>query len=123
MKVEQFIDRLEQQGLLDKDTIADLRRKVAHARGKKITTEAIAKYLVDRGHLTRFQATKLVGDVSSLLDLPRDAGGKRKAADTPQSDDLRLLPNDGDPAPLRDTRELPKRPARHEPVSIDDEVA
>ena len=68
MMVEQFIDRLEQQGLLDKETLADLRRKVARAKGKKITPEALAKYLVDRGHLTRFQAIKLVGDISALPD-------------------------------------------------------
>ena len=37
MMVEQFIDRLEQQGLLDKSVIDDLRRKVAKVKGKKVT--------------------------------------------------------------------------------------
>ena len=76
MKVEQFIDRLEQQGLLDKDTLAELRRKVAQSKGKKVTPEAIAKYLVDRGHLTQFQAIKLVGDAASLRDAAGERGGK-----------------------------------------------
>ncbi|MHB8970355.1 MAG: outer membrane protein assembly factor BamB family protein [Pirellulaceae bacterium] len=123
MMVEQFIDRLEQQGLLDTETIADLRRKVAQAKGKKVTPEAIAKYLVDRGHLTRFQATKLVGDASSLTDVARDAAGKPKAEDRTKSDELRLLPRDEELAQLRDTRELPKPAGRHKPISIDDEVA
>ncbi len=64
MMIEQFIERLEQQGLLDKSVIDDLRGKVARVKGKKITPEAIAKYLVDKGHLTPFQATKLISDVS-----------------------------------------------------------
>ena len=51
MMIEQFIERLEQQGLLDKEVVDDLRRKVARVKGKRITPEAIAKYLVDKGHL------------------------------------------------------------------------
>ncbi len=123
MIVEQFIDRLEQQGLLDKETIAELRRKVAHVKGKKVTPEAIAKYLVDRGHLTRFQATKLVGDVSSLPDIGSDASGRSKADDRTRSDELRLLPQDEDLKQLRSTQELPKSAGRREPMSIDEEVA
>ncbi len=123
MMVEQFIDRLEQQGLLDKETIADLRRKVAQVKGKKVTPEAIAKYLVDRGHLTRFQATKLVGDISSLPDVASDAASKLKAEDQTKSDELRLLPRDEDLAQLRETRELPKTAGRPKPISIDEEVA
>ena len=68
MMIEQFIDRLEQQGLLDQGDVDDLRRRIARIKGKKITPEAIAKYLVDKGRLTRFQATKLVNDVTNLLD-------------------------------------------------------
>ena len=96
MMVEQFIDRLEQQGLLDKNIIDELRRKVAQVKGKKVTPEAIAKYLVDRGHLTRFQATKLVNEITSRPDAVVDPGAKSK------SGELRLAP-DG----------RPRRSARH----------
>jgi len=37
MMVEQFIDRLAQQGLLDKSVVDELRRKLARVKGKKVT--------------------------------------------------------------------------------------
>jgi outer membrane protein assembly factor BamB len=116
MMVEQFIDRLEQQGLLDKNVIDELRRRVAKVKGKKVTPEAIARYLVDRGHLTRFQATKLVNEITSRPDVVIDPGAKSKLGE------LRLAPMD-DPAGLRDTLEIPAAPGLCEPISIHDEVA
>ena len=110
MMVEQFIDRLEQQGLLDKETLADLRRKVARAKGKKITPEALAKYLVDRGHLTRFQAIKLVGDVSAVPDSGPVKIVKPKADEKAHPDEFQLLPDDL-VGPMRETLELPTGPA------------
>ncbi len=121
MKVEQFIDRLEQQGLLDQATLTELRRKVARSSNRKITPEALAKYLVDRGHLTRFQATKLVGDVSALLDSATDRPAKSKADDKAQSDELRLLPDDVK-APLQETLDLPTTSARVKQKPPRDEV-
>lgn len=53
------LDLAEQQGLLDSQAIADLRRQVEQSKFI-ITPEAIAKVLVDQGHLTPFQARKLV---------------------------------------------------------------
>src|SRR5437764_7808433 len=53
------LDLAEQQGLLDGKAIAELRRQVAESKFI-ITPEAIAKVLVDHGHLTPFQARKLV---------------------------------------------------------------
>src|SRR5689334_3100887 len=53
------LDLAEQQGLLDGKAIAELRRQVAESKFV-ITPEAIAKVLVDHGHLTPFQARKLV---------------------------------------------------------------
>ena len=117
MMVEQFIDRLEQQGLLDKETLADLRRKVVRAKGKKITPKALAKYLVDRGHLTRFQAIKLVGDISALPDSGTIRAGKPKTEDKANSDELRLLPDDL-VGPMRETLELPTAPAGKSPEQI-----
>src|SRR5689334_13348251 len=53
------LDLAEQQGLLDGKAIAELRKQVAESKFV-ITPEAIAKVLVDHGHLTAFQARKLV---------------------------------------------------------------
>ncbi len=35
MMIEQFIDRLQQQGLLDKEIVEDLQRRVAARKGKR----------------------------------------------------------------------------------------
>src|SRR5205814_10437142 len=56
---KKVLDLAEQQGLLDGKAIAELRRQVAESKFV-ITQEAIAKVLVDHGHLTPFQARKLV---------------------------------------------------------------
>jgi hypothetical protein len=53
------LDLAEQQGLLDGRAIAELRKQVAESKFV-VTPEAIAKVLVDHGHLTPFQARKLV---------------------------------------------------------------
>jgi hypothetical protein len=101
MMVGQFIDRLEQQGLLDKSVVDELRRKVAKAQGKKITPEAIARYLVDSGHLTRFQATRLINEITRSA--PEAAG---EPAENAKGGELRLAPEDRPPA-----RTTPAAPA------------
>ncbi|MCU0961590.1 MAG: PQQ-binding-like beta-propeller repeat protein [Pirellulaceae bacterium] len=115
MRVEQFIDRLEQRGLLDKDVISELRRKIAQTKSKKITPEAIAKYLVDRGHLTRFQATKLVSDFSALPE----AAGEPRAPWAP--DELRLTGPDDDLTRLCDTVDASRPGAAGAAAPADDE--
>src|SRR5262245_12023001 len=56
---QRVMDLAEQQGLLDGKAIAELRRQVAESKFV-VTPEAIAKVLVDHGHLTPFQARRLV---------------------------------------------------------------
>ena len=56
---QRVMDLAEQQELLDGKAIAELRKQVAQSKFI-ITPEAIAKVLVDHGHLTPFQARKLV---------------------------------------------------------------
>ncbi|MFO0921954.1 MAG: PQQ-binding-like beta-propeller repeat protein [Pirellulales bacterium] len=87
---KKFIDMLEEQGLLDDDIIAELRRQIAEAR-TRMTPEIIAKLLVDNEQLTRFQAAKLIGklrdsDAGSENDSPSEKGSKSS------EDDLGLLP-------------------------------
>ena len=56
---QRVMDLAEQQGLLDGKAITELRKQVAQSKFV-VTPEAIAKVLVDHGHLTPFQARKLV---------------------------------------------------------------
>lgn len=73
------MDLAEQQGLLDGKAIAELRRQVAESKFV-ITPEAIAKVLVDHGHLTPFQARKLVSQ--ALGDEPDPV--EQKVAEKPK---------------------------------------
>lgn len=62
MLVRELIKRLEASGLLDHEIIEALRQQLEES-GARVTPEAVLKLLVDNGHLTRFQATKLIGDL------------------------------------------------------------
>ncbi len=63
MLANELIDRLERGGLLDQEIIEALREQLD--QGTRVTPEAVAKLLVDNGQLTRFQATKLIGELRS----------------------------------------------------------
>ncbi len=60
---KKFIDLLESQQLLSDDIVVELRRQVAESK-TKLSPELLAKLLVDNGHLTKFQATKLITEFS-----------------------------------------------------------
>lgn len=62
MLARELIDRIERQGLLDAEVLEALRQQLDEIGGH-ITPESVAKLLVDNGHLTRFQATKLIGEL------------------------------------------------------------
>ncbi len=64
MLAKDLINRLERLGLLDQEIIEALREQLAQS-GARVTPEAVAKLLVDNGQLTRFQATKLIGELRS----------------------------------------------------------
>lgn len=61
---KQFISQLENQGLLAPDVIDELRRQAAESKSR-LTPEIIAKLLIDNGHLTKFQATKLIAELKA----------------------------------------------------------
>lgn len=77
---KKVLDLAEQQGLLDVKAIAELRRQVAESKFV-VTPEAIAKVLVDHGHLTPFQARKLV---SQAMGNQPDPVEQRLAEKKPQ---------------------------------------
>lgn len=64
MLANELIDQLERRGLLDQEIIEALREQLDQG-GAHVTPEAVAKLLVDNGQLTRFQATKLIGELRS----------------------------------------------------------
>tara|TARA_R110002049_G_scaffold2750_10_gene22439 strand:- start:79639 stop:82980 length:3342 start_codon:yes stop_codon:yes gene_type:complete len=73
MLANELIDRIERLGLLDQEIIEALREQL-ESGGTRITPEAVAKLLVDNGQLTRFQATKLIGELrSGENDLPGES--------------------------------------------------
>ncbi|MFN3190356.1 MAG: PQQ-binding-like beta-propeller repeat protein [Aureliella sp.] len=81
-RASKFIDILEAEGLLSPEVIDELRRQVSESK-TRLKPELLAKLLVDNGHLTKFQATKLISSMSD--DAPE------AAADSPdgsQNDDL-----------------------------------
>lgn len=90
MLVRELINRLEASGLLDHEIIEALRQQLEES-GARVTPEAVAKLLVDNGHLTRFQATKLIGDL-------RAATADEEVATAPQrgeSGELGLADDEG----------------------------
>jgi outer membrane protein assembly factor BamB len=106
MSASQFIDLLEEQGLLDPQVIADLRKSIVDAKAR-ITAESLSKNLVENGHLTRFQATQLVSKLQERLQRPPSPAPNRPAEDLPQSappvelglEEIMLLEEPGDPVP------------------------
>ena len=67
MLVRELIKRLEASGLLDHEILEALRQQLEES-GARVTPEAVLKLLVDNGHLTRFQATKIIGDLRDEME-------------------------------------------------------
>jgi tetratricopeptide (TPR) repeat protein len=79
MSASKVLDLAQRQGLLEPKVIAELRRQVAESKFV-VTPEAIAKVLVDHGHLTPFQARKLV---NSALEEPAEPAAESEPASPP----------------------------------------
>jgi outer membrane protein assembly factor BamB len=95
------LDLAEQQGLLDGKAIAELRRQVAESKFV-VTPEAIAKVLVDHGHLTPFQARKLVSQAQGDQPDPVEQRAVEKARakrDREPVEELTLADETGETAP------------------------
>ncbi len=69
-QAKKFIDVLESEGLLSPEIVDELRRQVRESK-TRLKPELLAKLLVDNGHLTKFQATKLVTELKDS-DPPAD---------------------------------------------------
>jgi hypothetical protein len=76
LTAKKVLDRVEELGMLEPKVIEDLRRQVAESKFS-VSAEAIVKVLVDKKHLTQFQAKKLVAEVTTE---PEPTPAKREAA-------------------------------------------
>lgn len=92
MQAKQFIEQLAAQQLLSPSIIDELRRQVAEVKSR-LTPEMIAKLLVDNGHLTKFQATKLIADFKG--DAERETPPPTR---NEMGTELDLLPVEEEPA-------------------------
>ena len=90
MLANELIDRLERLGLLDQEIIEALREQLDQG-GTRVTPEAVAKLLVDNGQLTRFQATKLIGELRS-----GQYDGDVPEAEVAEVDELGIVPEEGE---------------------------
>jgi outer membrane protein assembly factor BamB len=86
MLANDLLDRLERLGLLDQEIIEALREQLSQS-GARVTPEKIAQLLVENGQLTRFQATKLIGELRSD-EYPQQA--EAEVAEAEAVDDLDL---------------------------------
>ena len=91
MQAKQFIEQLAAQQLLSPSIIDELRRQVAEVKSR-LTPEMIAKLLVDNGHLTKFQATKLIADFKGESEREAPSNSRNDV-----STELDLLPVDEEP--------------------------
>lgn len=70
MQAKQFIDQLDTLQLLSPEIVEELRRQVSESKSR-LTPELIARLLVDNGHLTKFQAQKLIADIKDQNPEPQ----------------------------------------------------
>lgn len=109
MSASKVLDLAVEQGLLEAKVIAELRKQIAESKFV-VTPEAIAKILVDHGHLTPFQARKLVSSAVGTNDAPAGAGPVRPAPTPPKPaspatkkpalpDEFSLADDDGNAVP------------------------
>ena len=82
MTAESLIDLLEERGVLQERLLAKLRVKIAEAE-PPMTPESLARFLVQKGHLSAAQATNLL----RLLAAHSEPSGQRKAGDAFNGDD------------------------------------
>jgi len=132
MSASKFLQVLEQSGMLDKSILLDLRKQVADSK-YKVSAESIAKILVDKGHLTKFQATRFVGQATDDVEEPPPKKSPPKKAPEPppgpavEEDDLGLAPEDAAelgiaPTGSKSSAPSPQKPGRGKQADEEDVI-
>jgi outer membrane protein assembly factor BamB len=89
MSAERLIDELSERGLLSDRVMARLREKIASSE-RPLSAKAVAKFLVEKNHLTQRQATEALG---SLLHGGEDVG-RSDSVDPADDGSLALVDDD-----------------------------
>ena len=98
MNAKEFISYLESKQLLE-SVILDQLRKLISSTNRAITPEELVKLLVDEGHLTRFQGSRILTELPVARDEP-DAGDELAIKHVDSLDgDLHVTP-EPDPQPV-----------------------
>lgn len=71
MNAQQFVDHLKEKALLEESILEQLRQLIAQI-GRDVTPEELVKLLVEEGHLTRFQGSKLLSDLPAMAESQQD---------------------------------------------------
>lgn len=94
MSAKKLIQLLEDNGVLDASTLREVRRQIAD---KKVSAATVAKALVEKGKLTKFQATKLVGQATASPESDEDdESGLLLVDETPADNDVVMLEDAAD---------------------------
>ncbi|HJN10502.1 MAG TPA: PQQ-binding-like beta-propeller repeat protein [Pirellulaceae bacterium] len=104
MSAKKLIELLERNAMLEDSVIKEVRKLVADSKSK-VTAESVAKALVDKGHLTKFQATKLVNEVTAQKEATKEARAKAKGKKEDEEEELGFVSDeelDGTDAPAAD---------------------
>ncbi|HUE69465.1 MAG TPA: hypothetical protein VMP01_01140, partial [Pirellulaceae bacterium] len=102
----EFLSELTQRELVPPNIVASLRRQVGDSI-KPVSAAAIARLLVEKGHLTAVQAEKLLGAPLAPARPPLPSAAETK----PMESDLGLAPLQEIPAPTGTPAAAPKKPA------------
>ncbi|MFM2094210.1 MAG: hypothetical protein RIS70_1334, partial [Planctomycetota bacterium] len=119
MSAEKFVDHLESQGLLEPALVKQVRQKIARS-SSPVKPEAVAKMLVDAGHLTAFLAKKALTECgAAATPAPTEKSPSAdKTVTAVESDDLGLALLDDAPAtaPAQPSKPAPAKPAASKPA-------
>jgi hypothetical protein len=62
MSVERLIEELETRGLMSDRVVVKLREKLSRSE-RPLSAKAVAKFLVEKQHITQRQATEVLGSL------------------------------------------------------------
>ena len=120
MKLSEFVDLIEAREFMAKSQIASIRRQMAAGK-LEMTIDELARFLVDRRRLTKYQAKKLLAEIKAgtqASSIPKSSAPRRaQSSRLPPfsateehaevgSDNLDVYQNQGEPADLFETELL-----------------